>query len=197
MNKFSWLKCAMVGVALGFAGAPLSGAEDGGRFSSRTWAKVEQDVLLPDKEYRAQLEQCIKDMDAIDQWRAEQLSSEAMEKLNAELYAAVQKERELQAFPLDRNAMREQRKKIEKIRSAIEREWRGSEKSEAYGKLQKQANASAAKLYDLAVAKLRKSSHPDAKYTLKMLESTRAIAIPGLSRLSEVPKSAMFINLCA
>lgn len=189
MNKIGWLKCAMLGVALGFAGLPLSGAEEGGRFSSRTWAKVEQDVLLPDKEYREQLERCIDDMDAIDRWRAEQLSSDTMEKLNAELYAAVQKERELQAFPLDRNAMREQRKKIEKIRSAIEREWRSSEKSKEYAALQKQANSSAAKLYDLAVAKLRESSHPDAKYTLKMLESTRAIAIPGLSRLSEVPEA--------
>lgn len=189
MNKIGWLKCAMLGVVLGFAGLSLSGAEDGGRFSSRTWAKVEQDVLLPDKEYREQLERCIDNIDAIDRWRAEQLSSDTMEKLNAELYAAVQKERELQAFPLDRNAMREQHKKIEKIRSAIEREWRSSEKSEEYAALQKRANDSAAKLYDLALAKLRKSSHQDAKYTLKMLESTHAIAIPGLSRLSEIPEA--------
>lgn len=177
-------------LALGMASLPVSMAGDGGRFSSETWVKIEQDVLLPDKEYREQLERCIADMEAIDTWRAEQLSGKRMEELNAELYAAVKQERELQAFPLDKKALREQRKKIEKIRGDIEREWRGSEKSEAYAALQKQANDSAAKLYELAVAKLRKSTHPDAKYTLRMLESTRAIAIPGQSRLAEVPEAS-------
>lgn len=188
-NRVILIKMALFAVLSGIVWQPLLGADDGGRFSPQTWARVEQDVLLPDKAYRVQLERCIADMEAIDRWRSEQLGSERMEELNAALYASVHAERDLQAFPLDRKALREQRKKTEKIRSEIEREWRTNEKSKEYAALQHQANASAAQLYELALTRLRESSHPDAKYALRMLESTHAIAIPGASRLSEVPES--------
>ena len=159
----------------------------GQEFDLTLWDRMEEQHLLTDSQYRGLLRQCISDLKALDEWRAELVSTTELQDLSKALAAAVANEDALNAdTTATRSAKRTAANTSRALRKKIEGFWGEAEVNPEFVELKEQAAATGKSLYDYALSRLDATGSPEALECAAMLRRTSAIGIPRLSRLEEV-----------